>query len=143
MSDFKHPRVGIAVVVNNGLPNRILLGKRKGSHGEGEYAFPGGHLEYGETYFDCAKREMMEECGVEIEDLKFLTITEEFWPEIGRHYITIYIGATLKSKEVRVMEPEKCESWMFYPTWNLPQPLFRGMHDFMKTPGMFPPADLL
>jgi 8-oxo-dGTP diphosphatase len=29
---------------------RVLLGKRRGSHGRGEYAWPGGHMEYMESF---------------------------------------------------------------------------------------------
>jgi 8-oxo-dGTP diphosphatase len=54
------------MIVKNGS---VLLGKRKGSHGEGEYAFPGGHLEYMESFEQCAHRETLEECGVEIEHI--------------------------------------------------------------------------
>jgi 8-oxo-dGTP diphosphatase len=55
MQDEQRPRVGVGViVVKNGL---VLIGKRKGSHGEGQWAWPGGHLEYMESFLDCAKRE--------------------------------------------------------------------------------------
>ena len=61
------PRVGIGVMIFK--DNKVLFGKRKGSHGEGEYAFPGGHLDYMETIEDCAKRETFEETGIEIENI--------------------------------------------------------------------------
>ena len=32
------------------------------------YQFPGGHLESGETFIDCLKREVKEETGIELED---------------------------------------------------------------------------
>jgi hypothetical protein len=35
------PLIGVAVIVIN--DGRILLGKRKNSHGDGTWAFPGGH----------------------------------------------------------------------------------------------------
>ena len=40
-------RVGVACIVRNPADNghSILIGKRKGSHGQGKWAFPGGHLE--------------------------------------------------------------------------------------------------
>ena len=35
------------------------------------YAFPGGHLEYMESFEQCARRETLEECGIEIERIRF------------------------------------------------------------------------
>ncbi len=43
-------KVGIGVmVVKDG---HVLIGKRVSSHGEGEYCFPGGHMEYMESFID-------------------------------------------------------------------------------------------
>jgi 8-oxo-dGTP diphosphatase len=58
----QRPKVGIGVAVVK--KNFILLGKRKGSHGSGDWAFPGGHLEFGETPHECAYRELLEETGL-------------------------------------------------------------------------------
>ena len=56
------PRIGVGCVVErNGL---VLLGQRKGAHAEGFWAFPGGHLEFGETVEACARRELVEETGL-------------------------------------------------------------------------------
>jgi 8-oxo-dGTP diphosphatase len=38
------PKVGVGVMIVKEAT--VLLGQRKGSHGNGEFAFPGGHLEY-------------------------------------------------------------------------------------------------
>lgn len=67
MNDKINVGVGVMIFDKDGM---ILLGKRKGSHGAGEYSFPGGHLEYGESFEECAKREVMEECGIEIKNLE-------------------------------------------------------------------------
>jgi len=56
------PRIGVGVIiVRQGL---VLLGQRKGSHGSGSWAVPGGHLEFGETVENCARRETLEETGI-------------------------------------------------------------------------------
>lgn len=124
MSDNdKKIRVGVGVMIFN-KDGRILLGKRKGSHGAGEYSFPGGHLEYGESFEECAKREVMEECGdIEICNIKFQLVANvcKYHP---RHDIYLGFIADLHKGEPRVGEPEKCESWDWYELNNLPEPLF-------------------
>ena len=42
----------------------VLLGKRKGSHGAGEWALPGGRVHPGEGLKECAARELEEETGM-------------------------------------------------------------------------------
>ena len=44
--------VGVAVLVRRG--EQVLLTHRKGSHGAGTWAPPGGHLDMGESFEDCA-----------------------------------------------------------------------------------------
>jgi len=117
----KIPQVGIGVMIlKNG---EVLLGKRKGSHGEGEYAFPGGHLKYMETIESCAKRETFEETGIKIKNVRFqfLANVRKYKP---KHYIHIGVVADYKSGKVQLKEPEKSEGWDWYNLDKLPKPLF-------------------
>jgi 8-oxo-dGTP diphosphatase len=59
---------------------------------------PGGHLEYGESFADCAKREVLEETGLEIGEVKFLVATNDVFGE-GKHYITIFVTAVITGSE--------------------------------------------
>lgn len=58
---------------------------------------PGGHLEHLETFEACAKREVKEETGLQIEDVKFLTATESYFTEEeNKHYVTIFMTAFVR-----------------------------------------------
>jgi 8-oxo-dGTP diphosphatase len=115
------PKSGVGVMVLK--DGKYLLGKRKSSHGEGEYACPGGHLEYLESFEECARREVMEECGIEIKNIRFLYVANltKYTP---KHYVHITVLADWKSGTPKVLEPDKCESWDWYELDNLPTPLF-------------------
>jgi len=120
-SPRKSPLVGVGVMVVKG--SKILLGKRKGAHGAGEYAFPGGHLEHMESAEDCIRRELAEECGIEVCNIRFqyCANVRKYAP---RHYVHLGFTADWKSGEPQTLEPDKCEGWAWYGELELPQPLF-------------------
>ena len=119
--DRQLPKVGIGVMIWK--DGRILLGLRKGSHGGGEYALPGGHLEFGESFEECAKRETREKAGIEITNVRFAILMNlKSYP--GQHYAHIGLAADWQGGEPKAMEPDKCEGWAWYDTDRLPSPLF-------------------
>ena len=117
------PRVGIGVMIFR--DGKVLLGKRKGKFGDGQWAFPGGHLEYMESFENCAKRETMEEAGIKIQNVRFhyLGNIKIYAP---RHYVQIGMLADWKSGEAENKEPEKLSECAWFPLDNLPKPLFFG-----------------
>ena len=120
--DEQKPKVGIGVMIFK--DGKILLAKRKSAHGTGEYAFPGGHLEYMESFEDCAKRETREEAGIEITNIRFQLVANIF-EYAPKHYVHINLMADWLSGEPTVLEPEKSENWGWYDIDNLPTPLFK------------------
>jgi 8-oxo-dGTP diphosphatase len=122
MSDDKPIiKAGIGVMIFK--DGKILLGKRKNAHGGGDYAFPGGHLEYMESFADCARRETREETGMEIANIRFqyLYNLKEYAP---KHYVHIGLTADWLAGEPQNSEPEKCEGWDWYDPKQLPEPMF-------------------
>jgi 8-oxo-dGTP diphosphatase len=107
----KRPQVGIAVVVVK--DNQILIGKRKYSHGDGTWAFPGGHLEYGESIEDCAAREVLEETGVRIKNLRLGPYTNDIFENEDKHYVTLFVIAEHESGVPELKEPQKCDIWVW------------------------------
>jgi len=102
---------------------KVLMGERKGSHGSGEYSFPGGHLEFGESFEECVKRETFEETGVKIKNIKFQCLSN-IYKHSGRQDVLVSFIADWESGEDKIMEPEKCNSLNWYDLNNLPSPLF-------------------
>lgn len=124
------PRIGVGVcVVKDG---RVLLGKRLNAHGQGTWAFPGGHLEFSETLAECAAREIAEETGMKIAHIRRGPYTEDFFLDQGKHYITIIMVADWASGEPQVLEPHKCEQWAWFDLNELPQPLFPTFGNLAK-----------
>jgi 8-oxo-dGTP diphosphatase len=126
------PGIGILVILK--AENCILLGKRKGSHGHGEWSFPGGHLEMGETPIDCGKRELFEETGIDISNLHPLDIgyTNDIFYKDNKHYITLYQLYNIQEKLTPILiEPEKCFEWGWFDINNLPEPLFLCIKNYL------------
>lgn len=118
----KKPGVGVGVfVVKDG---KVLLGKRLGSHGKGKWCPPGGHLEFGEDVEECMRREALEEVGVKIKNVKMGPWVNNFYPDEDNHYVALIAVSDYESGEVRVLEPDKFETWDWFDWDDLPSPLF-------------------
>ena len=124
------PKIGVGVIVING--DKILFGKRINSHGDGTWSFPGGHLEFGESVEGCARREVMEETGLEIANLRPATFTNDIFENEGKHYVTLFVIADYTTGTAQIMEPDKCSVWEWFTWDNLPEPLFLPIENLRK-----------
>lgn len=115
-------RIGIGIMIFKN--NTILLGERLNALGAGEFGFPGGHLEYLEGFEACALREIKEECGITVTNIRFQLVANliKYAP---KHYAHIGLTADWQSGKPVVLEPQKCISWDWYSLDNLPKPLFQ------------------
>jgi len=120
----KRPKVGLGIIIVNGN-GEILIGKRKGSLAQ-KYSIPGGHLDLGETFEDGAIREIKEETNLNIKQLHVIAITNnlETYREEGKHYVSIVLLVDKYEGDLKLMEPDKCEAWLWVDPKNLPEPHF-------------------
>jgi 8-oxo-dGTP diphosphatase len=83
-----------------------------------------GHVEKGETAYDAARREALEEIGVEDVALEFVTSmqrTRSAEPIDER--VDFFFTARTWSGEPRIVEPEKCAELRWCPLDALPDPV--------------------
>ena len=116
----QHVRVGVGVLVKDPHnPSNVFCGIRKGSHGAGTLALPGGHLEMMESWEDCAHREVKEEMGIDLVNLRFAHVTNDVMADETRHYVTIFMMGELADPHAVLinMEPHKCEGWQSF-SWS-------------------------
>ncbi len=125
------PLVGVATIVFK--KNKILLGKRKNAHGDGCWQFPGGHLEFEEAIEACAQREVFEETGLKIKNIKIGPYTNDIFEKERKHYITLFVLSEYSSGELTLKEPEKCSEWGWFERDKLPRPRFLPIINLLKS----------
>ncbi|MBI4134912.1 MAG: NUDIX domain-containing protein [Candidatus Sungbacteria bacterium] len=118
---MERPKVGIGVIVVRG--RKILIGERLSGHGSGTFEIPGGHLEFGETFEEAAKREVAEETGLtNIEVKGVVSIGNDI--AFDKHYVSIGILAESNFGEPYDVDATVAQNWQWYEPENIPEPFF-------------------
>lgn len=91
----------------------------------------------GESFEECAAREVKEETGLDIDKLEFLTATNNVVLNDPKpaHFVAIFMRAVLADDNQlpQNLEPEKCGGWDWFDWDNLPKPLFQGLETLVQT----------
>lgn len=123
-------RVGMGVfVVRDG---KFLMGIRRGSHGADTWSVPGGHQEFGESFEDTTRREVLEETGLQLGDVSMVGITNDYNPEWMTHHVTLWMLADCPVGEPQELEP-KFVNQGWYDFTDLPDPLFFPWQQLMRS----------
>lgn len=116
------PRIGVAVFVMK--DGKFLMGQRQGSHGAGTWSVPGGWLEYQESFEQAAVREIKEETGMDITNVRFAAISNNILKDENVHSITLWMMSDWKAGEPTITEPDKFIDQKWVDFNSLPSPLF-------------------
>jgi 8-oxo-dGTP diphosphatase len=90
---------------------QVLFGKRHTDSGGFEWQLPGGWIVAGETPQQAARREVLEETGLEVGELYFCGVTNNIFSS-SSHSISLYFEAEcVDADSLLVMETENCSAW--------------------------------
>ena len=135
--DKKRVGAGFGIMLLNS-EGKVLLGRRHDDpvkadsllHGAGTWTFPGGKFEFGESFEDGAKRELMEETGIVLEKVKVSCVSNDVVDDA--HFVSIGFFSEYFSGEPRVMEPDEITEWGWFDLDDLPSPLFFPTEGFLE-----------
>lgn len=85
----------------------MITQRRQGSHAALLWEFPGGKLEYGENPPDCLARELHEELGIVVKDLRLYDVVSHVYAAIASHVVLLVYTGQLAAG---LPQPIECES---------------------------------
>ena len=112
IADSTHPEVTVGALIFN-PEGKLLLVKSHKWHDQ--FVIPGGHVEVGEKIEDAVKREIKEETGLEIYDIKFIAFYEcinnkNFYKEKGKSGAIILTKRPIRPTEQEIAENPRSRS---------------------------------
>src|SRR5262249_1588923 len=112
------PAVGVYICHDS----KVLAFHRVKEHGRGTWSCMGGYIEHGEHWFDAAIREGKEEVGLDVHSPQLICITNDIYPESGKHSLTFQIAVKSDTPDFMNAEPEKHQQLGWYKWEEIPQP---------------------
>ena len=126
----KEKKVGVGFGVMLLKDRKILLGRRNEDtkkadselRGEGTWTMLGGKLEYQESFKEGARREVMEETGIILKNVKVICVNND--KNEYAHFVTIGLFSEDFEGEAEVLEPEEITEWKWFESKDLPRNIF-------------------
>lgn len=116
--------VGVGALLVN-AHGEVFMAQRgpQARNERGQWEFPGGLVEFGETLAEALRREMLEEYGVQIEVGELLDVADHILGEEGQHWVSPTYLCRIASGEPQIMEPGKCSQIGWFDPQNVPDAL--------------------
>jgi len=112
----QRPWVGIGIVVHKN--DDILLIKRAKPPYAGSWSLPGGAQDLGETVFDGAYREVLEETGVATHKPRLIDIVDSIHHDkdgkVLYHYTLIEVSCLYKAGQLKALDDAADACWVKY-----------------------------
>ena len=86
-------------------------------------SIPGGKLEWMETFEEAVKREIKEECDIDIKVLRLLGICDHIVKSENQHWVSPSFLCKIEKGEPKIMEPNKHLDMKWFSLDNLPEKL--------------------
>jgi 8-oxo-dGTP diphosphatase len=125
---LRHPVVGVAVAAQT-ADGRWLLIRRRDT---GDWALPGGTLEWGETLLQAARRELLEEAGVMVNGpLELCGVYSRPERDYRFHGVTVLLQAQVQEPHLPPRNPLEIAEVRLFSSSELPSELSLSMTDLL------------
>ena len=129
--------IGVTVVFycHDGRGNFLMHKRSKNCRDEiGNWDVGGGGMEFGESFEEAVKREILEEYCCEVDELKQIGAYNILRENNGKrtHWIGILFKAKVDPDQVKIGEPEFMEELGWFSKNNLPSPLHSNFMTILK-----------
>ncbi len=120
---------GCGVMIFN-EKNQLLLGLKNTDkdladselHEEGTWCMPGGMIEYGESFEEAGAREVKEETGLDVKNLRVFCVQTD--KNEHAHFVSVGMIAHSYIGTPKVMEPDVIVEWKWFNIDELPTNIF-------------------
>ena len=110
----ERPVIGVGAVVLG--PGGVLLVRRGKPPREGQWSLPGGAQKLGESVFETARREILEETGLTIDVLGLVDVVDSIHHDddgkVQYHYTLVDVLAVPEDGDPRPGSDAKAVAWM-------------------------------
>jgi 8-oxo-dGTP diphosphatase len=125
---LRHPVVGVAVVAHTEAGRWLLIRRRD----TGDWALPGGTLEWGETLLQAAHRELLEEAGAEVQGpLELCGVYSRPERDYRFHGVTVLVKARVTEPRQPPKNPLEIAEVRSFESSELPDRLSLSMTDML------------
>lgn len=108
------PIVGVGTIIFNN--DNVLLILRGNPPAQGKWSIPGGRVKIGEKLKDAARREVLEECCIEVEIGEVVEVVERVFRDednrVKYHYVLIDFAGRYISGELRYSSDAQDARWI-------------------------------